>query len=174
LRRRSHIRGCNSAAIDGQQRFTLYQHAQRNDEPLFEVFRDEEFRRNTPFPKRAGFTRVRSLQENSSSRKVFTRLLAMVYSCVEFPPLPKCRCNHLASEMPRWLSSQKLETIRTLLADDPSTAVFIFLPLPRNHRQPRPLRRSRTTTHQVCFCVRHSVFPQRLHRPLLIQNTSML
>lgn len=30
------------------------------------------------------------------------------------------KCTHKAAEMPRWLSSSKLETIKTLLADDPA------------------------------------------------------
>jgi hypothetical protein len=30
------------------------------------------------------------------------------------------RCNHKVSDMPRWLSSQKMETIRALMADDPA------------------------------------------------------
>lgn len=29
------------------------------------------------------------------------------------------RCTHKIAEMPRWLSSQKLETVKALLADDP-------------------------------------------------------
>ena len=30
------------------------------------------------------------------------------------------RCNHRVADMPRWLSSQKMETIRALMADDPA------------------------------------------------------
>jgi hypothetical protein len=30
------------------------------------------------------------------------------------------KCTHRAAEMPRWLSSSKMETIKTLLADDPA------------------------------------------------------
>ena len=40
-------------------------------------------------------------------------------TCRRAPSLPT-RCTHKQADMPRWLSSQKLEIIKALLADDPA------------------------------------------------------
>ena len=37
------------------------------------------------------------------------------------------RCTHKMSEMPRWLSSKKMDVVRSLLADDPVMRLYFFI-----------------------------------------------
>ena len=45
------------------------------------------------------------------------------------------RCTHKLAEMPRWLSSNKMETVKSLLADDPVNKRF---PISSHTHTPSP------------------------------------
>ena len=47
--------------------------------------------------------------------QTFDETLTKPFSCQDHPE----KCTHKMAEMPRWISSAKMEKVKTLLADDP-------------------------------------------------------
>ena len=60
--------------------------------------------------------------EQCAARKR-TRLLSLLTSGLLLRTSPE-KCRHKMSEVPRWISSQKVETVRSLLAEDPVRATL--------------------------------------------------
>ena len=54
-------------------------------------------------------------------------------------------CTHKLAEMPRWLSSSKMEVVKSLLADDPAMLYAPRPPTPWDRTLPGPERRARAT-----------------------------